>query len=445
MPDSADDIQRPPPPHLLVFPFPAQGHLIPIVNLSENLVSRFGFSITVVVTPKNLPLILPHVTCSPQIHPLVLSLPSSSVLSSEAEHVRDLPHGVHSVALIRALSSLLPLVHEWACSQPQLPSAILSDFFLGFCLDLALDLRIPHLAFFSSGALLASLLHQLFLLPSHTTSLPIHPHLRFSSLPSFLFSHLLPSSAATHAAILNTFDFLESPYLAHLRATAYASGRIWAVGPIFPSVASTDENEKILRWLDICPKRSVVYVCFGSQFTLEPAVTTALAAALEGSGARFLWAVGQGGAYVPEGFEARVGARGMVWRGWAPQVAVLRHKSVGAFLTHCGWNSVLEGLTAGVVLLAWPMEADQFVNAQLLVEEAGVAVSAWAGGSGTVPEVGELARVIAESVEEENWPELRARAAEMGKRAKQAVTEGGSSFVELEQMVKLLTRTAVGE
>ncbi|KAG0494510.1 hypothetical protein HPP92_005504 [Vanilla planifolia] len=347
MPDSADDIQRPPPPHLLVFPFPAQGHLIPIVNLSENLV--------------------------------------------EAEHVRDLPHGVHSVTLIRALSSLLPLVHEWACSQPQLPSAILSDFFLGFCLDLALDLRIPHLAFFSSGALLASLLHQLFLCPptpppSLSTPISVSP-----SLPSFLFSHLpsifrrhvpghsdwdftrqsLLANARSHAAILNTFDFLESPYLAHLRATAYASGRIWAVGPIFPSVASTDETEKILRWLDICPKRSVVYVCFGSQFTLEPAVTTALAAALEGSGARFLWAVGQGGAYVPEGFEARVGARGMVLRGWAPQVAVLRHKSVGAFLTHCGWNSVLEGLTAGVVLLAWPMEADQFVNAQLLVEEAG--------------------------------------------------------------------------
>ncbi|KAG0494576.1 hypothetical protein HPP92_005570 [Vanilla planifolia] len=422
MPDSADDIQRPPPPHLLVFPFPAQGHLIPIVNLSENLVSRFGFSITVVVTPKNLPLILPHVTCSPQIHPLVLSLPSSSVLSSEAEHVRDLPHGVHSVALIRALSSLLPLVHDLP-PPPAIPFAL------------------PHnLPPYPPPSP--------FLLPSILSLFPppsiFRRHVPGHSDWDFTRQSLL-ANARSHAAILNTFDFLESPYLAHLRATAYASGRIWAVGPIFPSVASTDENEKILRWLDICPKRSVVYVCFGSQFTLEPAVTTALAAALEGSGARFLWAVGQGGAYVPEGFEARVGARGMVWRGWAPQVAVLRHKSVGAFLTHCGWNSVLEGLTAGVVLLAWPMEADQFVNAQLLVEEAGVAVSAWAGGSGTVPEVGELARVIAESVEEENWPELRARAAEMGKRAKQAVTEGGSSFVELEQMVKLLTRTAVGE
>jgi UDP:flavonoid glycosyltransferase YjiC (YdhE family) len=136
-----------------------------------------------------------------------------------------------------------------------------------------------------------------------------------------------------------------------------------------------------------------MYVSFGSQTLLTPPVATALAEVLDQSGVPFVWVIGTGnGGVVPNRFEARAVAarRGMVVRGWAPQVSALQHTAVGWFMTHSGWNSVLEAVTAGVPMLVWPMSADQFVNARLLMDEAGVTVRTSPGGVGVVPHVGEL-------------------------------------------------------
>ncbi|PKU78671.1 flavonol 3-O-glucosyltransferase UGT89B1 [Dendrobium catenatum] len=438
---------RRPLPHLLVFPFPAQGHLLPLLHLSTHLATRFAFSITVIITPKNLPLIQPFLSSSSQIHPLVLPLPPSSSLPSGAEHIRTLPDGTPSAALIHALSSLRPSILRWAKSQSNPPSALISDFFLGWCVNLAADLQISHVSFFSVSALLAAILHPLFLSlpPPSSTPVSVSP-----SLPSFPFPHLpsvfrryvagnpdwdftresFLSNSLSSAAIFDTFDFFDSHYLSHLRSSSYASGRLFAVGPIPPAVPESD-NSNIFPYLDSCPPNSVVYICFGSQFTTEPALAAAISAGLESSGVRFVWAVGTA---APEEFNGK----GKVVKGWVPQRAVLEHVAVAAFVTHCGWNSVLEGLVAGVLLLAWPMEADQFVNAKLLVEDAGVAVRICEGGPGKVPEAAELGRLIGEAVEEGSWPALRLKAAEMARKAKEAVAEGGSSFLAMEEMVKLL-------
>ncbi|KAL7161121.1 hypothetical protein ACSBR2_041723 [Camellia fascicularis] len=77
---------------------------------------------------------------------------------------------------------------------------------------------------------------------------------------------------------------------------------------------------------------------------------------------------------IPLGFEDREIGRGLIVKDWAPQVMILRHRAIGTFLTHCGWNSVLERLVAGVPMLAWPMEGEQFLNATLLVDELKVAI-----------------------------------------------------------------------
>ena len=56
-------------------------------------------------------------------------------------------------------------------------------------------------------------------------------------------------------------------------------------------------------------------------------------------------------ALLPEGFLDRTKDKGLVLKSWTPQVDVLRHRASGAFVTHFGWNSTLEGIMAGLPLL----------------------------------------------------------------------------------------------
>ena len=122
----------------------------------------------------------------------------------------------------------------------------------------------------------------------------------------------------------------------------------------------------LCAWLDGFDDASVVYVCFGSMAVLQEPHAAAMAVALDRTRVAFVWAAGPT-APLPDGFEERVaaaGGRGMGVRGWAPQVAALLHRAVGWFVTHRGWNSVLEATAAGVAMLAWPMGADQFTDAR---------------------------------------------------------------------------------
>lgn len=256
--------------------------------------------------------------------------------------------------------------------------------------------------------------------------------------------------------VYNSFTELESEYLEYMRKEL-GHPRVWAVGPLLPSeeVGAKERGgsgsvrvEEIMSWLDTCTEGSVVYVCFGSQAVLTRPQMEALAEGLEASGARFVWCVkgatrghlelGQSEAYgvVPSGFEERVKERGLVIRGWAPQVDILNHRAIGAFLTHCGWNSVLESIVAGVQMLTWAMTADQYINATLLVDQLGVATRVCEGVH-VIPNSAELARAVSESVSETQLE--RGRAKELSRAALDAVQEGGSSFRDIDELVNELS------
>ncbi|MED6182999.1 hypothetical protein PIB30_033906 [Stylosanthes scabra] len=169
-----------------------------------------------------------------------------------------------------------------------------------------------------------------------------------------------------------------------------------------------------------------------------------LAAGLERSGTRFVWVVKEaataehleeGYGSVPDGFENRVSGRGIVVRGWVPQVSILGHRSVGGFLSHFRWNSMLEGVASGVALLGWPMEADHFVNAWLFVDAMGVAVKV-CDGEDSLPDPDELGRVIHGSMVGNSIQKERAKA--MREEAIKAVSDGGSSYKELDDLVHAL-------
>lgn len=254
--------------------------------------------------------------------------------------------------------------------------------------------------------------------------------------------------------VFNTFQHLEGEYLDHLKRRM-GHNRVYGVGPLSLIHAgagsldrgnlNTDSGADVMAWLDGCPDGSVLYVCFGSQKLLNGQQMEALANGLDWSGVRFVWAVKTGSAQeakdgygvVPEGFEERVAGRGWLIKGWAPQVLIMGHRAVGGFVSHCGWNSVLEAIVGGVLILGWPMEADQYVNAKMLVEDMGVAIQVCEGADG-VPDPTQLGKVIAESLSGDSAEKVRAK--ELRDKAFGAVKDGGSSLKDLDELVKQLSQ-----
>uniref|UniRef100_A0ACD5WA35 Uncharacterized protein n=1 Tax=Avena sativa TaxID=4498 RepID=A0ACD5WA35_AVESA len=170
---------------------------------------------------------------------------------------------------------------------------------------------------------------------------------------------------------------------------------------------SKDRDDATVRWLGAQPAKSVVYVALGSEVPLRADQVHELALGLELAGTRFLWALRkpsgvQDADVLPPGFEERTRGRGLVVTGWVPQISVLAHGAVGAFLTHCGWNSTIEGLLFGHPLIMLPIFGDQGPNARLMEgRKVGVQV-ARNENDGSFDRDGVATAVRAVAVEEEN-------------------------------------------
>ncbi|XWS23039.1 hypothetical protein CRYUN_Cryun29cG0087400 [Craigia yunnanensis] len=458
-------------PHILVFPYPAQGHMLPLLDLTHHL-SLHGLTITILITPKNLPYLSSLLSSHPSsITPLILPFPYHPSIPPGIENVKDLGHS-GNLLIMTSLSKLYDPLLNWFNSHPFPPVAIISDFFLGWTQHLAHQLKIPRITFFPSGAFLASIDDYLWnnvekfkpLDKVDLSSLPGSHVFKTDHLPSLfrLYKKSDPdwelvkdgkvANTRSWGCVFNSFEALEGEYIDYLKKKL-GHDRIFGVGPLnlVGAVSSgrgtlgsgSDPNDQVLTWLDGCQEGSVVYVCFGSQKLLKREQMEALAVGLEKSGTRFVWVVKtattreqeDGFGVVPDGFEERVTGRGVVIREWAPQVMLLSHKVVGGFLSHCGWNSVLEGIVGGVMILAWPMEADQFVNARLLVEDMGVGVMV-CEGTNTVPDSEELGRVIGVLMREGGG--VKERAKEMKEKALEAVTNGGSTGSSVNDLVRLV-------
>jgi UDP:flavonoid glycosyltransferase YjiC (YdhE family) len=185
------------------------------------------------------------------------------------------------------------------------------------------------------------------------------------------------AEAKADVLLCNTFADLE-PDIFTTQQRPPAAASILPIGPLRtwrrPSASEAPaghfwpaDDEACLSFLDAQPRGSVVYVAFGSLAVMSPAQLQELAHALSASGRPFLWVLRPGLAgKLPTAFTDLVeqhdgGGRGKLVE-WAPQESVLAHSAVGCFVTHCGWNSTLEGIRNGVPLLCWPYFTDQFPN-----------------------------------------------------------------------------------
>lgn len=239
----------------------------------------------------------------------------------------------------------------------------------------------------------------------------------------------------------------------------FVKGPIYPVGPVVRTIEPKPQQEEneILRWLDRQPAESVIYLSFGSGGTMSESQMRELALGLEMSQQRFVWVVRpptegdacgvffdavKGGDvavdYFPEGFLERTEGFGLCVPMWAPQAEILKHPATGGFVTHCGWNSVLESILSGVPMVAWPLYAEQKMNAVILTEELGVAVrvkaAAAEGGVVCKEQVAELVRRV--MVDEEGIA-MREKVKELKVGGEKALSVfGGSSYESFCQMTK---------
>jgi UDP:flavonoid glycosyltransferase YjiC (YdhE family) len=193
-----------------------------------------------------------------------------------------------------------------------------------------------------------------------------------------------------------------------------------------------------MTWLDekAAAGRSVLYVALGTLAAIPEAQLKEVADGLERAEVDFIWAVRPENIDLGQGFEDRTKDRGLVVRQWVDQPEILQHQSVRGFLSHCGWNSVLESVAAGVPLAVWPMQADQPFNARFVVEELKIAVRVQTS-DGTMRGLvtsEEVSRVVRELM----LGELGAEAVKLSVLAKEAVSKGGSSWKAVEDMIREL-------
>ncbi|KAL5978589.1 hypothetical protein ACLOJK_029706 [Asimina triloba] len=452
---------------LVFFPIPGLGHLISTVEIAKRLLQHHpSFSITVLLMHLPVPGIgtYLHSVASSGVDIHFHNLPPPTTTAQEET---DMKPEIFISLFVRAHKSLVKHAIQEIQNSTQTThvAALILDFFCTTLIDVALQLGIPSYIYFTSGASLLALMLHLPTLHDEIKSefsehqgeiqvpgmLPLSPDVMPTPLESrkadgyAWFMYHAKRFREARGIIVNTFGELE-PDLLEAITSGRRSPAIYPVGPVLglPEQSRPESSSSLMGWLDQQPDGSVVFLCFGSLNALSSPQIGEMAIGVEKSGHRFLWSLRcclDG--VLPEGFLGRTkGLQGMVWPSWVPQTAVLAHPAIGGFVSHCGWNSILESLWFGMPLLALPLEAEQRLNAFQLVKDYGVALElrreASRGGDAVVS-AAEIERGVRCLMgDSEEGLEVRRKVKEVREASRKAVEEGGSSFASLARFVDVL-------
>ncbi|XVF38094.1 hypothetical protein REPUB_Repub20aG0068400 [Reevesia pubescens] len=454
--------------HVVLFPFLAKGHTIPILHLARLLLRR-GIAVTVFTTPGNRPFIaksLAHTSAS------IIDIPYP-------ENIPEIPAGVESTdALPSILSLFVPFCRGTKLMQPEferklqslLPvSFMVSDGFLWWTLESATKFGFPRLVFngssqYASSLIKAVVVSRLLLGPESDNELITvtqFPWIKVNKNdfdpeiskpdPNSPRMELLLDQVKTltnsYGYVVNSFYEMEKTFIDSWNSEERL--KVWCVGPLClaepPKVEHEDQNKPSwIKWLDqkLNQGCSVLYVAFGSEAEISSEQLKEIAIALEESKVNFLWVIRESKeSELDEGFEEKVKERGVVVKEWVDQREMLMHQSVEGFLSHCGWNSVLESICAGVPILAWPMLSDQPLNARMVVEEikAGLRVETCDGTVRGFVKWEGLMKMVKELMEGEMGKEVRKKVKELADLAKMAMKENsGSSWKTLDLLINEL-------
>ncbi|MCL7030167.1 hypothetical protein MKW94_003241 [Papaver nudicaule] len=373
-------------------------------------------------------------------------------------------------------------------------TCIVSDGVISFPLKVGKELGIPVVLFWTASAcgLMGYLsfpqLIQRGLVPlkdeSYLTSgyldanidwIPGMKDIRFRDLPSFVrtmdqsdimfdfFVGELAGIKEATALILNTFDTLEKDVLDGLISDQLSLPPLYAVGPVHQLLHHNDqiiaetlknnpvlkttmmsiggslwkEETECLKWLDLKEPNSVVYVNFGSVTVMTTQQLIEFAWGLANSKHNFLWVVRADivkgdTATLPMEFVEETKDRGLL-ASWCPQEDVLKHPSIGGFLTHSGWNSTLESIVGGVPVICWPFFAEQQTNCRYSCVHWGIGMEI----DNNVKR-DEVEKLVRELIKGEKGKKMKIKAVEWKKKAEDAISPGGSSFINLDKIVNEL-------
>ncbi|GLJ48492.1 hypothetical protein SUGI_1023470 [Cryptomeria japonica] len=462
--------------HALLIPFPAQGHINPMLQLAWKLVSD-GFLVTFLNTDFNHNRIMQANIRNPNYNNWdsirMISIPDGLPPDDKRNNIPNLLQALENSMTPSVVERIIEEINMreeknkvtgiiadvWTCSGLKVVADLYQIPLVGFHTMLVANCAIRYF-----GPRLVSLG---ILGPDGAPKeakkmkyIPSIAPLRCGDLPwlysgEYMFKRSIRMGEDIKQikwVFSNSFYELEAPVVEELSREV----RVYPIGPLIPDEFLDGDKRRTskalpsfwaddvecVEWLDKQPAQSVIYVSFGSLAVWSERQVEEFAAGLEATERPFLWVVSsdlmEGSKPIFEpGFLERVTGRSCIVL-WAPQLEVLSHPSIACFVTHCGWNSVQESITIGVPMLCSPYLADQFLNRTYIVDVWKVGLSLESNKDGII-EKGEITKVVDRLLVGEDGPEIREPVTKLMRTSRDTVKEGGSSFNNYSLLVHQMT------
>ncbi|KAL5855460.1 hypothetical protein ACOSQ4_005262 [Xanthoceras sorbifolium] len=454
--------------HVLLVSFSSQGHINPLLRFGKRLVSK-GLQVTLATTEFAQHRMLKSFTTTTFNGGSTATISSVSGIQllffsdgfdMDYDRKANLDHYMETLGKVGPIN-LSKIIQEHYQNNQKKLSCIISNPFVPWVADVAAEHGIPRALLWIQPCSLYAIYYHFYneLNPFPTLENPDLsvelqglPVLNTQDLPSFvlpsnpfgsfpkLFSELFSNMRKHNWVLANSFLELEKEAIESMSELS----PIRPVGPLVPpSLLGQDENLDIeiqlwktedacLEWLNNQADSSVIYVSFGSLIILSAEEMQAIATALKNSQRPFLWVVkkpefptADKSGEIPQGFFEETIKQGLIVS-WSPQTKVLAHPAIACFITHCGWNSMLETISAGVPVIAYPQWTDQPTNAKLVSDVFKIGLRLRPNNDGVVNSE-EVEKCIGEIINGPKSEEYKKNAMELKVAAREAASGGGSS------------------
>lgn len=417
--------------HVALLPSSGMGHLLPYLRLAASLIHH-QWSLTLITT-----------------HPIVSSAESQLISTFLSAFPQITQKKFHTIPLDPVAANITdPFQLQWetirqsahllspliSSSSPPLSFIITDVTLMSSVISVTAKLCLPNYILFTSSARMLSLFS---CFPSIPSSIPKEslPPILLDSNSSFTKNFSDDSGSLKHfnGVLINSFEELEKEPLEMLASGNLTKGLppVFPLGPFLPLEVERISLFAPLKWLENQEESSVVYVSFGSRTAMSKEQIRELGYGLVLSGRKFLWVVKSKvvDKEEEEGLDEILGHRlmkkiennGLVVKEWVDQWQILSQKAVGGFISHCGWNSVVEAAWHGIPVLGWPQQGDQMINAEVIEAGGwGLCMKSWGWGSNHLVKGVEIGDKIKELMGNQRMKMECARISEVAKQRSKA-------------------------